>query len=244
MRKLFIISVLCLITFSSFSQEKFIGKWFSVGYLEASKIKMFDVDSAYIDTTIYAYKTSPIFMEIEQNELELTSFLPLKSKKAVETEFLIKWKNDTAQIFENNVQNAIVILKNDLLEMQVFSTDGLLSRTHFYTNNTNNISSKTSLGKIEKQLISNKWALSDINSKEVSSQVEVIFTKENEMSIANPYGASVSDYKLVEFENAFYIIFENDYTANYMKIVDVSDNSIIIEMPVNKVFEQFKLMKK
>jgi hypothetical protein len=243
MKKIFSLSIFVIITISAFSQEKIIGNWLSVGYLEASKIKMFDIDSSYIDTTIYNYRTSPIFIEIENNVLKIISCLPLKNNKTVETKFQLEYKNDTAKIFENNVQNGFIVHKNELLEMKVFSVDGLLNRTHFYVKNNKKLSSKLNLKKIRNNLINNKWHLCDLKSNQLSSQIEVIFTDENELSIANPYGISVSDYKLIEYDNEFFIIFENEYASNFMKIVDVSDDFIIIEMPVNKVFEQFKLKK-
>lgn len=230
--------------FSSFifSQENtLIGKYISLGHLEASKIQMFESDGSYIDTTLFSYKTNTLFLDIvsEKKALLFNMFSPNRKKEDSFKTLEIKQKSDTLFAFENNEKIGYFLFVNNVLEMCLNFDNSAQNSTFYFVKDTFKVQSTLKIKSQKSVITENKWKL-DINS---INTLGLSFTQNNEIVFTTSSESIYSEYNWVEFPIDLFILFENNKISNYMKIVSISKDKLSVLMPVNKKLEKFDFVK-
>ena len=152
LKELLFFLFLIISVIASSQENKFIGKYTSLGYLEASNFKVFDNDSSYKDTTIMNYKSNGIFMDITEKYVLLFG-------DGLDNNFTYKISNDSLYIIENEKKTGLIAFKNEILEMHPSYSDSIQSSTFFFIKDSSDIQPKMDLKQIKKMLFNKTWAL-------------------------------------------------------------------------------------
>jgi len=232
LKELLFFLFLIISVIASSQENKFIGKYTSLGYLEASNFKVFDNDSSYKDTTIMNYKSNGIFMDITEKYVLLFG-------DGLDNNFTYKISNDSLYIIENEKKTGLIAFKNEILEMHPSYSDSIQSSTFFFIKDSSDIQPKMDLKQIKKMLFNKTWAL-NLSSE---NQLNITFSKKGELSFITPEQTIFSEITWIEFANDFFMLFKNNTHENYMKIIEISNDNLTIEMPVNKLIERFYFTK-